>query len=993
MAQNRIQLPEELVEMIAKSLRRPDLAHFMRASRQTYRIGYPVLYSLGPEDIIKVFEWTCRQEFDTVAEYLIPKVLAANKEELRVDYRALCRASLYGRCKLVQQFLAHNVPVDMDSVDANPLTLATQSDHPDVVKLLIEAGADLSTVEPSLTWDDEMVPAAGRESIMHCAADWWSHKKAAKSGHLPAIEALIAQNATINAASEVGYTSLHVAAMGRHSPVVQALLAAGAESSVRGVYIEPPLITAAMYSDVETARILLDHGADIEERANETNRTALSMAVEALGNRGEILEQLIACGADVNSICIYGRTPLSYATQIAPPGLTRYTPEEFLLHQSIMYIGTPEADEVLQLLHDARSQSSARRPVPRKRVKYTRVACVICKTRKVRCSGQLPCSRCLELQTECKYQQCDQNGPNRTTQSDTKREPIPKDLGELLRTMRELCGDIESSASQPRRSRGSTFPLRRRFCNVVTGTPTVDHTPSPDFVRLLNQVKSNVYCFDPIHDPTYTLEPRSPPGDRNTITSTTPVLQAAAVLFELGRENVYKYWGKYLDYVQPAYPCLDPDVGNARLESLFKASKTSVLPEDLGCDLIDVDITKVVVSIAMAIEGDNDHPLCKDLWSHIIWDAQPNTSNELSQIEDVMMATLLTIDAILRNEELKAWRMIGIAARACLELGLHGYKPSEDRGIGFSKVLFACVYDLDKRCSFFANLPWTLQDKDIDVGVLSPDDKHPFLSAMIALDGIHTEVLKSSSFLVPTGGNRELDEQREILDYRAQKLADNFTAHGLFRPYSEPFPSPAVQHVMESFIQLRAHQIRILAHMPYIMTPGAVSHRYLLQQQVVSLVISATKQCLSLSCKPGLDRASRLFKPIIDRLLLNAVSCMLLAVSQDSARYGQICSPVFNEAIRYLGQSYHKTLHADSWSVDDLRLLGEKMQMPSPKDQIESINPELPANNATALTEDSLGISAQELANVCDATNQDTLLDILGSSFAWENVFQGPQVI
>lgn len=46
----------------------------------------------------------------------------------------------------------------------------------------------------------------------------------------------------------------------------------------------------------------------------------------------------------------------------------------------------------------------------------------------------------------------------------------------------------------------------------------------------------------------------------------------------------------------------------------------------------------------------------------------------------------------------------------------------ENRNVGsdkaiFQKTLFCCVYDLDKRCSFFANLPWTLHDKDIDESV------------------------------------------------------------------------------------------------------------------------------------------------------------------------------------------------------------------------------------------------------------------------------------
>lgn len=67
--------------------------------------------------------------------------------------------------------------------------------------------------------------------------------------------------------------------------------------------------------------------------------------------------------------------------------------------------------------------------------------------------------------------------------------------------------------------------------------------------------------------------------------------------------------------------------------------------------------------------------------------------------------------------------MSGWAARACLEAGLHKERlghPSADcfPDGAILKDLFSCIYDLDRRCSFFTNLPWVLHDKDIDDGTL-----------------------------------------------------------------------------------------------------------------------------------------------------------------------------------------------------------------------------------------------------------------------------------
>lgn len=66
--------------------------------------------------------------------------------------------------------------------------------------------------------------------------------------------------------------------------------------------------------------------------------------------------------------------------------------------------------------------------------------------------------------------------------------------------------------------------------------------------------------------------------------------------------------------------------------------------------------------------------------------------------------------------------MIGLAARTSLELRLHTEGPVENIDEAprlRNHEIFSCVYDLDKRCSFFADLRWTLHYKDIDTQVLN----------------------------------------------------------------------------------------------------------------------------------------------------------------------------------------------------------------------------------------------------------------------------------
>jgi hypothetical protein len=70
-----------------------------------------------------------------------------------------------------------------------------------------------------------------------------------------------------------------------------------------------------------------------------------------------------------------------------------------------------------------------------------------------------------------------------------------------------------------------------------------------------------------------------------------------------------------------------------------------------------------------------------------------------------------------------AWRTIGIAARQCLELGLHnvqGYSNFDEAGSRAALVLFWSVFALDRRWSFGTGLPFSIQEEDIDISLPEP---------------------------------------------------------------------------------------------------------------------------------------------------------------------------------------------------------------------------------------------------------------------------------
>lgn len=77
------------------------------------------------------------------------------------------------------------------------------------------------------------------------------------------------------------------------------------------------------------------------------------------------------------------------------------------------------------------------------------------------------------------------------------------------------------------------------------------------------------------------------------------------------------------------------------------------------------------------------------------------------------------------NDENQAWRMIGLAARLCIELGLHQVKASyqnhpDPKASTRAITLFWDVYILDRRFSLSTGRPFAIQDIDIDPALPKP---------------------------------------------------------------------------------------------------------------------------------------------------------------------------------------------------------------------------------------------------------------------------------
>eukprot|EP00039_Didymoeca_costata_P010100 m.135324 g.135324 ORF g.135324 m.135324 type:complete len:1652 (+) comp14708_c0_seq14:81-5036(+) len=293
------------------------------------------------------------------------------------QHTALCIAAAQGHTEIVNRLLKAGANVNglvqepKEGIQgATPLYLATGSDNTDIVKILLDAGADFSlscllnekattpfTAAVSLNHADcvEMLLSAGQSSKEKLWGAVTPLYFAAQQGFAGVVESLVAHNANLEE-TEDGQTPLFVAAMEGHSnvitvlskaganldasfktqdlkeatllflatknedtPTVAALCEAGADTSIAcpGKFDFTPLHQACVLGNLELVQTLCKYSVDVNQEA--VNGTTATWCAAALGH-AEIVAALGAAGADVSIAKLTTGKRVLAAPQLDPDG-------------------------------------------------------------------------------------------------------------------------------------------------------------------------------------------------------------------------------------------------------------------------------------------------------------------------------------------------------------------------------------------------------------------------------------------------------------------------------------------------------------------------------------------------------------------------------------------------------------------------------------------------------------------------------------------------
>ncbi|KXT06414.1 hypothetical protein AC578_6067 [Pseudocercospora eumusae] len=583
-----------------------------------------------------------------------------------------------------------------------------------------------------------------------------------------------------------------------------------------------------------------------------------------------------------------------------------------------------------------------------RRNRYVSIACNECKRRKIKCNGQTPCQRCGNLNLECVYApNCcagfkeSQEFKDMSQQISLLQDQVSVLYDQLNQLRSQVTGHGPALASQtgstPIDPSLQTYGSHRGSFNAQTSSPgvgTAAMSPSHHRPRASSQSQQRFrgptsvafnlgVAKNSLESMGITGQPDEEvngSGDSGTGTADatpqrSPALKGQLLqsihrdkdpIWTIPQEEAIRLCRVYEDEMGLMYPVVDISKVIAYAGKLYKfmeaAHRSGLMQQGLpGSDAIDdedTNLLKVVMATAMTVEASGRSETGQRMFEYV----QPAIDTMLLGAIGVKAIRLLVMTAMYefhRDNEGTSWRIIGLTARLCIELGLHRretYDAIQDESErSDTMLLFWAIYVLDRRWSFGTGMPFALQDTDIDPQLPKPEDRSPYLSAMIQYSGISSKVWKSVALpMSPSRGGAPINvDEMNYLDYQVIQWHRNIPAHLRFEHPSQsgkvpstpigPAPSRA-GHRLRILLYLRANQMRILIYRPVLHSATSIMQHREQAQTAVDVAKDTIRVLTHINQTSNLYRTQQV---MFNAFLTSALAVLFLAVSHTPAVFAE----------------------------------------------------------------------------------------------------------
>ncbi|KAI3556950.1 fungal specific transcription factor [Colletotrichum abscissum] len=580
-----------------------------------------------------------------------------------------------------------------------------------------------------------------------------------------------------------------------------------------------------------------------------------------------------------------------------------------------------------------RSVAGSTHPTRSKRAKYAAAACTECKKRKLKCirlENEEECQRCMSGGVSCTFGPApSQDGATgvrervRSRRKSRQNSQPSTDLRSELSMLREqvatLANTVGKLASDKSRQGMSASPGSQQQMSLHDNSSVQgeQEPKQPQFVGPTRSAFSlkvaetsltrmGISAQDPV---TAAVSESLAPTRYPTPEQSEPPQWAPGtdILLTMPLEEFVRLLEVFEEEVEIVYPFIDTREmisKAADIRAYVEANTDCMAPGTMtggSVDIKDVILAKVAIAISMVVEAHGKNLSSSKLVEpvkHLIYQLTLDAEADLKVIQIMAM---ISIYYFFSDEELLAWRNIGIAARASLEMGLHqnlsltdNFPDPKTRSLAVR--VFWCVYVLDRRWSFGTSLSFALFDRDIDPNLPEPSEDFQYLRCLIGYGRLCS---KAWDALPPFSAPSQSIPKDTVafLDFTAQTWLNSIPPDLQLRhPQHGSIPTAQPRSIrrLRALLYLRGNHIRTLIHRHHVISSASIEADVEKARLVVDIAIDSISVLVHLSETSDIyERQQSAF----NYFLLSSLAVIFLAVCHGTRIFAEPCRDSFLAAV------------------------------------------------------------------------------------------------
>ncbi|KAH6972505.1 hypothetical protein BKA56DRAFT_493546 [Ilyonectria sp. MPI-CAGE-AT-0026] len=380
-------------------------------------------------------------------------------------------------------------------------------------------------------------------------------------------------------------------------------------------------------------------------------------------------------------------------------------------------------------------------------------------------------------------------------------------------------------------------------------------------------------------------------------------------LWDIKGDDAVDLIDQWCNGVGSLYPVVDRDrmmqTANNVFASLESASRDGVklakgsLIETLFND--ETNKMKIVLAIGRTLASGGRNDQAQRLFEStteavegLIWNS--------NGIHGIQLLVLVALYHYHLDEEVRTGRIIGFAARLCLEMGLHrrlmvenAFPNLEERSDALRT--FWSVYMLERRTSLGQGIPFSIQDSYVDPSLFTLDNSNPILSCLLDWTKLAGKTWQALNCQGENGAKINTDDL-DYLDYQTIHWYEQLPEHLTLNETSlHPRSELEKPNYIQAVLFFRKSHIRNLIYRPVLQSAGQINQHKKYAHTAMKVAKETLQMLADLNDNTPSIRTHAIF---FKHPLLTAFGNLLLAIVNASSTFWDSVRAEFDIALNLI---------------------------------------------------------------------------------------------